>query len=180
MDWFTKLFINEVKPALDHHSGLGGGSGSDDKMFILLDEDGTEYPAVVVSEETVFDATANDIREGKIAATEDGVTVGTKDIPAYHTREGYRIITNGSNFILSVPEYEYTKLQAVFCPFSKSLASSVAAEKVAIENCVYPVQSTVAESSITVNTDKGGIEFNITNNSGSMYLIRYILYKEIY
>lgn len=180
MDWFTELFINEVKPALEHHSGLGGGSGSDDKMFILLDENGTEYPAVVVNEETVFDATANDIREGKTAATEDGVTVGTKDIPAYHTTEGAKVTTAGSNFVLPITNYDYTKLQAAFCPFNTSLENSVAADRIALNDSVYPVQSTIPESSITIDHENSRVDFGITNNYGKLCLIRYITYKEIY
>ena len=80
MSWFTELFINEAKPALDRHSGSGLG-GDDTQAYILVDESGKESPAVLVDKETVFDATANDIREGKTAATEAGVTVGTLVVP---------------------------------------------------------------------------------------------------
>lgn len=182
MSWFTKLFINEVKPALERHSGGYGGSSDDDtQMYILVDEDGNEYPAVFVDEETVFDATANDIREGKVAATEDGVTTGTKDIPAYYVSEGYRLITPGSIFETAYLEfYDFTKLQVIICPFSKSLANSVAAEKVVIGENVYPVNSTEAISTVTRDGEAWKINLGLTNDTSSIYVLRYFTYKEDY
>ena len=44
--------------------------------YLLYDEAGNEFVGVVVSEETVFTATANDIRKGTVAVTEKGVTEG--------------------------------------------------------------------------------------------------------
>lgn len=180
MDWFTSLFINEVKPALDRHSGSGGGSDSDDKMFILLDEDGTEYPAVVVSEETVFDATPNDIREGKKAATESGVTIGTKEIPAYITTEGTAMIRAGKQMIVNPGEkkYDYTKLLAVVCTYNTSLANSVAVEKTCINGYVYPVSSTEALSGVIVDREAKEIDLGLINDTSKPVIIRYITYKE--
>lgn len=151
-------------------------------VYILVDENGLEIPAVFVDDETVFTATANDIRIGTTAVTEAGVTTGTKEIPSYHTREGYKLITNGTSFTLDIPDggYEYTKLQAIFCPFSSSLDNSVSAERVAIEGKVYPVKSSTAESAITVDSNNERIDFGITNTSGDLYLIRYFTYKEEY
>ena len=45
--------------------------------YMLVDSAGNEIPAILVDEKVVFTATANDIRYGMTAATEDGVTVGT-------------------------------------------------------------------------------------------------------
>lgn len=52
----------------------------DSVTFLLVDEYGTEYPAVFVESKKIFDATADDIRTGKTAATDTGVTVGTLNI----------------------------------------------------------------------------------------------------
>lgn len=180
MSWFTKLFINEAKAALSAHSG-GYGEDDDTQMYILQDEDGTEWPAVLVDEETVFDATANDIREGKIAATDDGVITGTKEIPSYYVTEGYRAITAGSTFETpTLTHYNFTKIQAIICPFSKSLAGSVAAEKVVIGENVYPVNSTEIVASVTRDDVKKRINLGFTNDSKSIYVLRYITYKEEY
>lgn len=154
----------------------------DAATFILVDKDGNEYPAVYVDSDVVFTATANDIRKGYTAVTAEGVTEGTKEIPAYHTTEGYKLVTPGSKFILPIPNgnYEYTKLQAIFCPFSNSLEDSVAAVKVAINNKVYPVESDTSEATIAVDHAGESVDFGITNDTQQLYLIRYFSYKEIY
>lgn len=180
MNWLVKLFINEVKPAIDYHNGvLGGSSDGDTKMYILVDEDGNEYPAVFVDEETVFDATANDIREGKVAATDDGVTTGTKEIPSYYVTEGYRLISAGKPFETPVlTHYNFTKMQAIISPFSKSLAASVAAEKVVIGENVYPVNSTEVVSTVIRDDANKKINLGFTNDTSSIYVLRYFTYKE--
>ena len=183
MDWFKDLFIDEVKPSLEYHSGFGGSGGSSDdtQMYVLVDEDGNEYPAVLVDEEMVFDATANDIREGKIAATDDGVTVGTKDITSYHTLEGFKLIPAGSEFKLTeIKNCEYTELQAIICAYGTNLTSSVSAEKVSIESKVYEVGSNVAISDVTVDVANSTINFGITNEKDKPCVIRYFTYKEEY
>lgn len=47
------------------------------KTFILTDENGNEVIGIVVGEEVVFTATADDIVKGKIAGTSEGITIGT-------------------------------------------------------------------------------------------------------
>lgn len=150
------------------------------KTIVLQDEKGAELVGVVVDNEIVFDATPNDIRLGKIAATQNGVTIGEKMIPSYNTTEGYTVITNGSEFAVNTKDYAYTKLQAIFCPVNGSIANSVAADKVTIDNKVYEVRSTEVVSSVSPDHEKKQIRFGIVNNSGSIYLIRYFIYKEIY
>jgi hypothetical protein len=53
------------------------GSFGMPKTFLLVDENGKEYVGVVVGEEVIFTATAEDIVAGKVAGTSDGVVVGT-------------------------------------------------------------------------------------------------------
>lgn len=148
--------------------------------YILVDENGVEVPAVLVDEEVTLTATTNDIRIGTTAVTEQGVVTGEKEIPAYHTSEGYRAVPKGTKFTLPMPNYDYTKLQVIFCPFNTTIANSVSAEKVVIENNVYSVRSTTAESKVIKDSSVGRIDFGITNNSNGVYLIRYFSYKEIY
>lgn len=168
------------------YGSSSGGSGESDgetQTYILVDEDGNEFPAVLVSEETVFDATANDIREGKTAASGEGVVTGTKVIPSYNTTEGVKYIEAGSTFAIKLAVndlYDYSKLQAIFCPFNTSTSDSVMAENVAIEGSVYPVLSTTVKSTITTNPNTKTIEFGFDNTSDIPYLIRYFTYKEIY
>lgn len=155
--------------------------GTDEtQTYLLVDEAGNEVAAVLVSEETVFDATANDIRLGKVAATADGVTTGTKEIPSYNTREGFTLITAGKQLTIPTVDYDYTKMQALVCAFNTSLSNSVSTEKVAINDRVYNVQSVDALSVVTKNDSNQTIDFGVTNDSDKPQIVRYVYYKEVY
>lgn len=127
-------------------------------------------------------ATSNDIRAGLTAVTNDGLTLGTKNIPSYETNEGKRLITAGSAFNIPLSTndcYDYTSLQCIICPMNTSATNSVSAEKVVIENAVYPVQSTTPESNVTKDSTNKVISLGITNNTSNTYVLRYFTYKEI-
>lgn len=55
---------------------VGGGSGFG-KTFLLEDESGNQVTGIVVDELTIFTATAEDIKLGKVAGTDSGVVTGT-------------------------------------------------------------------------------------------------------
>lgn len=155
-------------------------SSPDDGMYVLVAPDGSEIPAVLVDEVMTFNATANDIREGKLAATDMGVTTGAKVIPSYYVNEGFRAVPNGSRFIIPVPEWDYTKLQAIICSFNTTLYNSVSAEKVTINNKIYDALSTTEVSTVVKDSDNARVDFGIFNDTGRLCLIRYFMYKEIY
>lgn len=164
--------------------GYGTGSGEEPKTYILVDEDGNEIPAVFVTEETIFDATANDIRLGKTAATEDGILTGEKVIPSYNTAEGSRLIPNGSTFIIpnidtTINYYDYSKLQVIICGYNSSMSNSVSAEKVCINDKVYNVNSIESIASVTKDHNNKSINLGITNNTGKPCIVRYFTYKEV-
>ena len=144
--------------------------------YILVDQDGNEYPAVWVESDTVCNATANDIRKGSVAITPDGVIEGTKEIPAYHTVEGMRVIAAGKNFTLEKigKASAFSKLQALFC------TDSVAADKVCINTKVYAVNSNSVLSNVTVDDKTQSINFGMTNDTDTPYIIRYFTYREEY
>lgn len=151
------------------------------QAYILIDEDGNEFPAVLVEEKTVFTATENDIRLGTVAATEEGVTEGTKEIPAYHTTEGIQIIPAGA--AVAIPgfkNYEYTKLQALMCDFNSNLADSVATQKVSIDGGVYAAESAELLATVTIEAETKTINFNIKNDGAKPCVLRYFTYKEEY
>ena len=184
-NWFTDLFVDEAKKALEAREGYGSGSGSsgdEDGTYILVDESGNRIPAVMVAEETVFTATANDIREGTVAATEEGVTVGTKEIPAYIVSEGVILVMSGEEFMIPLDSKKcaYTELQAIFCKLGSSVATSVESDRVSMMDQVYNVNSNDVISTVTPDPDSGHIRFGISNDSGTMYVIRYFSYKEEY
>ena len=149
--------------------------------YILVDEAGNEVPAVYVDSEMVFTATPNDIREGTTAVTNDGVTVGEKFIPPYYTSAGYRIIPNGSEFTLPLSirdAYDYTALQCIICDYNTSLSNSVAATSVAIDDRVYPSNSTESISEVVKDSTAKTVKLGIINDTGKPCIIRYFTYKE--
>lgn len=160
--------IEEVKHVLDSLT------------YILVDENGTEVPAVFLENEVVFDATANDIRLGKVAVTGDGVTEGTKEIPAYQTEQGRRVIKPGQALNISMysDRCHYTKLQVIVCAYGTNADDSVSAEMVAINDKVYEVGSTKSIADVTVDAAKQTIKLGLTNTGSSSLLIRYMTIKE--
>jgi hypothetical protein len=56
---------------------LVGSYSSLGKTVIFVDENGNEIMGVVVGQETVLTANDNDVREGKVYASNEGVSVGT-------------------------------------------------------------------------------------------------------
>lgn len=46
------------------------------KTFILTDENGNELTGVTVDQKQIFTANLNDIRDGKVAANDEGVVTG--------------------------------------------------------------------------------------------------------
>lgn len=164
-------------------SGNMVGGAAPLRTLILEDESGNQLTGVVVSSEVIFTANADeDIREGKIAATDKGVVTGSAIIPTYQTSEGAKLIQNGTAFEFSVKNYDYTKLQAIICNFNTSLNNSVSANKVVINDSVYDVNSISSLAVVTKEqTDTNGvISFGITNSSGAPCVIRYFMYKELY
>lgn len=56
-----------------------GGSSGFGKTYVIEDADGNSYTGVVVENITVFDATPEDLKLGKIAASDMGVIIGTHE-----------------------------------------------------------------------------------------------------
>lgn len=161
--------------------GNSVGGTSPLKTLILEDPSGLEITGVVTENERVFNATPNDVRTGCVCVTGDGIITGTKDIPAYRTQRGHRVIKNNSNFIISLPEYDaydYTQLQCIIAPFNTNIENSVLVDKVVLNDNVFAIGSVESVSSVTKNIETKSIDFGITNTSGKDYIIYFITYKE--
>lgn len=158
------------------------GGALNAKTFMLEVNGGkTEIAATVVGEQTVFDATPNDVRTGKKFATSSGVAVGTKDIPAYRTAQGAVIIKPNENFSIVLEgysQYDYTKLQCLISKFNTSVDDSVAVDKVVIGDNVYAVNSTIPLAAVTKDAATKSIKLNIKNESSVDYVLRYFTYRE--
>lgn len=159
-------------------NAVGGSGGGIDRTFIIEDAEGNELVGIVVGEEIVFTATENDIRKGTVAATQKGVTEGAKEIPSYHTTEGWVAVPVGSELNISIKRCEFTKLQVLICRFSNSIAESVATEKVSIDGKVYNVESTESIADVTVDANNQIIKLGISNDGDIPYIMRYFTYKE--
>lgn len=161
-----------------------GGMPMMPKTCVFKNENGQEFYASLVDNKFMLTAGINDIRDGKTAITDMGMTTGEKIIPAYHTTEGYRIIPSGStvtipNITASIDSYDYTQLQAMICLFNTNEAGSVSTEKVVIGDHVYNVQSIEPISEVTKNDESKQVELGITNDSDTMWILRFFMYKEI-
>lgn len=152
------------------------------KTLILLDENGNEITGVVVDQETIFTAGDNDVREGMIYASNDGVSTGTKNIPAYRTEQGACLIFDGDEFTLpkmsEYNQYDYTMLQCIITVFDSTPENSVAADKIVLNNNVYQVNSSDILSSVSKDVENKVIKLNMLNNSGKDYIIHYFTYRE--
>lgn len=154
------------------------------KTFVLTDKNGNEFTGVVTGQKTVFTANAaQDIRQGKVAATDAGIVTGSAIIPNYETSTGQKLVKSGSSFKLCLSKnnaYDYTELQCIICPFNSSMDDSVSAERVVIGDNVYGVNSTAIVAAVTKNKNEKSIDFNLTNTTDIPYIIRYFTYKELY
>ena len=152
------------------------------KTLTIVDSTGNEINAVIVGQETVFDATTNDVREGKVYAGEEGVKIGTKNIPSYRTYTSADLILPSQPFAvkgLSIYNlYDYTKFQCIISKFNASLDDSVFTDKISINNKIFSVNSTTSLSDITKNSDSKSIDLNIMNDTEDTYVIRSFLYRE--
>lgn len=50
------------------------------KTFILVDDDGNEVMGVLTAKEEILTAIDEDVRRGKVYASDEGVSVGTLDV----------------------------------------------------------------------------------------------------
>jgi hypothetical protein len=159
---------------------VGGAMNS--KTFMLkVNGSDKEIAAVVVDEENVFDATENDVRKGMTFASNSGVKVGTKDIPAYRITCGWVYVLPNDSFSILLDNYtmyDYTKLQCMISKFNTTIEDSISVDRVVIENSSYAVNSTEKLSSVTKNSQTKSIDLNLTNNTSDTYIIRYFTYRE--
>lgn len=159
------------------YGNIVGGNNTLGKSVIIACEDGTELVGVVVDKETVMTATPNDVRAGCVCATEDGIITGTKDIPAYRTTKGSKLIMAGQDFSIPLSlydKYDYTKLQCIIAEYDNRVKS----DRVVIDDIVYPVNSAEQISVVTKNSETKAIDLNITNDSDKNYVIHYFTYRE--
>ena len=156
-----------------------GGIGLE-RTYILEDDNGNEVVAVMSKNEVMFDATANDIRAGKVAASATGIVTGEKEIPSYQTVQGRRVIKPGQalDITLYSEQCQYTGLIAIICEYANDVTNSVSAVMTVMNDKLYAVKSTTALAEVTVDNEAESIKLGIANESNASLLIRYMTYKE--
>lgn len=163
--------------------GAEVASVMDSNTYLLVDDNGKEVPAVWVESDVVFDATEDDIREGKAAVSEKGFVIGTKVIPGYLAHQGVKIVRPNDRFEIQISQsdqYDYTLLECLICNFNTKLSDSVATDKVVINDVVYNVQSITPLFSVTKNHETQIIDLGFINETDEIQILRYFTYKEIY
>lgn len=159
-----------------------GGGAAPLKTLILEDESGNELFGVVTGSEVIFTATDNDVREGMVYASDNGVSIGTNNIPAYRTEQGVCVIFDGDEFVIDemfeYSMYDYTQLQCIIAPLNSVASASVASDKIVLFDNVYSMNSLVSLATVSKDANNKTINLNITNNSGKDYVIHYFTYRE--
>ena len=61
------------------YGNIVGGSSGFAKTYVIEDMDGNTYTGVVVDDIILFDAQPEDLRVGKVAASDSGIIVGTHE-----------------------------------------------------------------------------------------------------
>ena len=156
--------------------GNSVGNKAPIKTLILVDENGNELTGVITGSEVIFDATANDVREGKTFASNDGIQVGKKVIPPYYASYGSRIIAANSVATIPVPEYQYSYLMVVICPYNVSEGQSVVSTYISIGDAMYVANSNQKVSDIVVDVENEQINLGIIVSEKSV--LRYCVIKE--
>ena len=165
-------------------SGLYGNpimTSSALNTVLLEDENGNEIATgVVVGEKTVFTATQNDVKVGKIFASDEGVQEGT-DTKTYRTEIGSRTILPNESFSIPFEQYDqynYTKFSAMISSFNTAISDSTSVNKIVINDAVYAVNSTTKLADVTKNASTKSIDLNIVNDTGATCVIHFSTYKE--
>ena len=146
---------------------------------VTVDGENKTYATLYGEERAELTATPNDIRTGTVAITDDGLTTGEKDIPAYHTTKGTVAIRPNDEFSITTlkDKYDYTELFCLIAPYNKNLLNSVAVDKTVLNNAVYPVSSTQKLADVVKDATNKAIKLGITNGS-TPYVIHFMTYRE--
>lgn len=146
------------------------------KTFILVDEDGNEITGVCVDNPVVFTAGDNDVREGMVYASDDGVSTGTKTIPSYHTGYGCRIIAANNGVIIPTPEYDYSNLFVIISTYNTNITKSTLSTYLSIDDGMYAVGNNIRISDIVIDTTNEEINLGLIVPEKSV--VRYLVTRE--
>lgn len=159
---------------------IGAYSNLGRTLVIEDDEGNALMTGVVTDQEVIFDAIPADVKIGKTFASDSGVAIGT-DTKTYRTIHGTSLVLPGENFSILLEEYDsynYTQFQAMISVFNTTKYDSVEIDRISLYDSIYNVDSNIKLSEVTKNTINKTIDFNLTNDTDSVYIIHFNTYKE--
>lgn len=168
----------EPTEALGTYAGLIDTLENPDEVSYCVTVDGENkaFAQLYGQERVTLTATANDIRQNTSAITDTGYTEGTKDIPAYHTQEGRKVVLAGNDLSLTLTDYDYTYLQIIVTKLAASIGESIEAYAVVINDAVYKTNSTTKLADITKDDNTQTINLGITAEENTV--LRYFTMRE--
>ena len=146
--------------------------------YVLTTSDSTDRARVIKSNEQSITLTAkcDDIRNGYTAITDTGFTEGVKDIPAYHTQAGQKIIQAGSAIAFDLDDYDFTKIQIVLIKYNTSITNSAEVYAATVENALYTAGTTTKIADVTKNDTTQTVNLGITAEEKTV--LRYFIMRE--
>ena len=115
----------EPTDELKTYAGLIEGLENPDKVeyCVTVDGENKAYAQLYGQEKVQLTATENDIRLGTAAITDSGYTEGSKDIPAYRSDTGRKIVQAGDKLTIStIDTYDYTKMQVIVTDYNTNIS----------------------------------------------------------
>lgn len=146
--------------------------------YVLTNADGSAraYAVKSAEEAITLTATENDIRLNTTAITNIGYTEGQKDIPAYHTQTGKKLVLAGAPVEITLEDYDFLHMHAMLCEYDTSIINSVLVYANVVEGVVYEANTANKLADITVDGDTKTISLGITADKKSV--LRYFLIRK--
>lgn len=158
------------------HGNVVGCGSAPLKTVQLIDESGNELLGVVVGEETIFTATDNDVRENIVYAGNNGLSVGTKFIPAYYSNFGKKFVLKNNEAIIYMPKYNYENLMVTISTYDTSLSQSLDVTYISIDNAMYEIGSKTKFADIVIDEENEQIKLGVVVSEKSV--LRYSIITE--
>lgn len=157
---------------ITENSIIGNMVGGTSKITVVQMEleDGTVLEGVVTDDAPVVDATAQDIRYGKTAITEYGVTVGK--YKAQRAMSSSLLVKPGDACVIQFDDDMYD-----YAAFQCAITASGAIKYASINNKIVSVDGAEI-STITKDVNTKSINLNFTNDSEDTYEILYTTYRD--
>ena len=123
-------------------------------VYLFTPDDGTTtiYAQLVGQEKVDLNATPNDIRIGTKAVTNSGVVDGDKEIPAYYSSYGSKLVYEDTEVIITIPEYDFKSLMIHIASYNTKMSDSVSINAVSVGTEMFEAKTTTKLSDIIIDS----------------------------